>query len=100
MHEDILSTGMFDRAEMNLLIQHQPWQALRLFRVSKRRIERRTDQYYRQRMDYYHAKTLIAVNRLQAAQKIINVLAAESYEDIDSLADLNTALQERLQAES
>ncbi|MFZ1385784.1 MAG: hypothetical protein WBP46_07735 [Thiolinea sp.] len=100
VREDILSTGVFERAEMNLLIQHQPWQALRLFRVSKRRIERRTDEYYRQRMDYYHAKTLIAVNRLQAAQKIINALAAEAYNDVDSLADLKAALQERLQAEN
>lgn len=83
LYEDIQSTGSFNTDEMSLLIEQQPWQALRLFHCSKRRTERRTDVYFRQRMDFYHAKTLIAVHRLRSAQKIINQLAAQGYSEED-----------------
>lgn len=85
LREDILNTAAFNRLEMDLLIQQQPWQALRLFHFSKRRIERRMGNFFRMKLDYYQAKTLIAVKRLALAQKIIEQLTEEKYYEEDLL---------------
>lgn len=99
IREDILNTGVFNTVEMDVLIQQQPWQALRLFRFSKRRVERRTETYFRQRMDLYHAKALIAVNRLHLATKIIQQLTEEGYSGEWELDQLRAVCAEGLLAE-
>lgn len=98
LREDILNTADFNRMEMDLLIQQQPWQALRVFRFSKRRLERRVGNYTRLQLDFYHAKTLITVRRFVLAQKILQQLSEEGYHE-DDLIELRKACEDNLPAE-